>query len=169
MKGIVLAGGSGSRLYPITKAISKQLVPIHDKPLIYYSISVLMLAGIKEILIITSPDDNSQFKKLLGDGSQLGCNFSYEVQEKPNGLAMAFIIGEEFIGNDKVALILGDNIFYGSGFRDLVQSFNDVNGAVILAYQVNDPHRFGIVEFDNDDKIISLEEKPQKPPQFLWV
>jgi glucose-1-phosphate thymidylyltransferase len=163
MKGIVLAGGSGSRLYPITKGISKQLIPVHDKPLIYYSISVLMLAGIKEILIITTLEDQFQFKKLLGNGVELGCKFSYEIQEKPNGLAIAFVIGEEFIGKDKVALILGDNIFYGSGFRDFVQSHNNVSGATIFAYKVNDPHRFGIVEFDKNDNIISLEEKPKNP------
>jgi glucose-1-phosphate thymidylyltransferase len=142
MKGIILAGGSGTRLYPITKGISKQIMPVYDKPMIYYPLSVLMLAGIKEILIITTPDDSAQFKRLLGNGEELGCSFSYAIQEKPNGLAQAFIIGEEFIGKDKVALILGDNIFYGSGFSKLVQSFNDITGAAIFAYEVNDPERY---------------------------
>lgn len=163
MKGIILAGGSGTRLYPITKGISKQIMPVYDKPMIYYPLSVLMLAGIKEILIITTPDDASQFKRLLNDGKDLGCNFSYAVQEKPNGLAQAFIIGEKFIGNDKVALILGDNIFYGSGFSKLVQSFNNVDGAAIFAYEVSDPERYGVVEFDENFKAISIEEKPAFP------
>ena len=163
MKGIILAGGSGTRLYPITKGISKQIMPVYDKPMIYYPLSVLMLAGIKEILIITTPDDNPQFKRLLGDGKELGCTFSYAIQEKPNGLAQAFVIGEEFIGKDKVALILGDNIFYGSGFSKLVQSFNDVNGAAIFAYEVNDPERYGVVEFDKNFKALSIEEKPKLP------
>jgi glucose-1-phosphate thymidylyltransferase len=163
MKGIILAGGSGTRLYPITKGISKQIMPVYDKPMIYYPLSVLMLAGIKEILIITTPDDVAQFKRLLGNGNELGCNFSYAVQEKPNGLAQAFIIGEEFIGHDKVALILGDNIFYGAGFSKLVQSFNDVDGAAIFAYEVSDPERYGVVEFDDSFKALSIEEKPNTP------
>ena len=163
MKGIILAGGSGTRLYPITKGISKQIMPVYDKPMIYYPLSVLMLAGIKEILIITTPDDAAQFKRLLGSGEELGCNFSYAVQEKPNGLAQAFIIGEKFIGNDKVALILGDNIFYGSGFSKLVQSFNNIDGAAIFAYEVSDPERYGVVEFDKNFKALSIEEKPSSP------
>jgi len=163
MKGIILAGGSGTRLYPITKAISKQIMPIYDKPMIYYPLSVLMLAGIREILIITTPEDASQFQRLLGDGSSVGCSFSYAVQYKPNGLAQAFVIGENFIGTDKAALILGDNIFYGSGFSKLVQSFNNVDGAAIFAYEVNDPERYGVVEFDEDFRAISIEEKPKLP------
>jgi len=163
MKGIILAGGSGTRLYPITKGISKQIMPVYDKPMIYYPLSVLMLSGIKEILIITTPDDASQFKRLLGDGKDLGCIFSYAVQEKPNGLAQAFIIGEKFIGNDKVALILGDNIFYGSGFSKLVQSFNNIDGAAIFAYEVSDPERYGVVEFDAKFNALSIEEKPAFP------
>src|SRR4051794_20490685 len=163
MKGIILAGGSGTRLYPITKAISKQIMPVYDKPMIYYPLSVLMLAGIKEILIITTPEDASQFQRLLGDGSDVGCNFSYAIQEKPNGLAQAFVIGEDFIGADKVALILGDNIFYGSGFSKLVQSFNNVDGAAIFAYEVSDPERYGVVEFDDNFKALSIEEKPSAP------
>jgi len=163
MKGIILAGGSGTRLYPITKGISKQLMPIYDKPMIYYPLSVLMLAGINDILIITTPEDSAQFQRLLGDGSSVGCHFSYAVQEKPNGLAQAFVIGEEFIGKEKVALILGDNIFYGSGFSKLVQSFNNIDGAAIFAYEVNDPERYGVVEFNKDFKAISIEEKPGNP------
>ncbi len=163
MKGIILAGGSGTRLYPITKGISKQLMPIYDKPMIYYPLSVLMLAGINEILIITTPEDSAQFQRLLGDGKNVGCKFSYAVQEIPNGLAQAFVIGEKFIGNDKVALVLGDNIFYGAGFSKLVQSFNDVDGAAIFAYEVHDPERYGVVEFDEDLKAISIEEKPAQP------
>lgn len=163
MKGIILAGGSGTRLYPITKGISKQLMPVYDKPMIYYPLSVLMLAGINEILFITTPQDSDQFKRLLGDGSEIGCKFSYEVQHEPNGLAQAFVIGEHFIGNDKVCLILGDNIFYGAGFSKLVQSFNDVSGAAVFAYEVNDPERYGVVEFNDQKQAISIEEKPKVP------
>ena len=169
MKGIVLAGGSGTRLYPITKGISKQLIPIYDKPMIYYPLSVLMLAGINEILIITTPEDSSQFQRLLGDGSEVGCKFSYAVQAVPNGLAQAFVIGADFIGNDKVALILGDNIFYGTGFSKLIQSFNDVDGAAIFAYKVHDPERYGVVEFDQDYKALSIEEKPSNPKSNFAV
>ena len=169
MKGIILAGGSGTRLYPITKAISKQLMPIYDKPMIYYPLSVLMLADIKEILIITTPEDNAGFKRLLGDGKELGCRFEYAVQENPNGLAQAFVIGEEFIGNDKVALILGDNIFHGTGFGELIRGFNDVDGAAIFAYAVSDPERYGVVEFDKDYKAISIEEKPVTPKSHFAV
>jgi glucose-1-phosphate thymidylyltransferase len=163
MKGIILAGGSGTRLYPITKGISKQLMPIYDKPMIYYPLSVLMLAGINEVLIITTPEDSSQFQRLLGDGVEIGCKFSYAVQAVPNGLAQAFVIGADFIGNDKVALVLGDNIFYGAGFGRLLQSFNDVNGAAVFAYEVSDPERYGVVEFDDNKQAISIEEKPMQP------
>ncbi len=163
MKGIILAGGSGTRLYPITKGISKQLMPVYDKPMIYYPLSVLMLAGIHEVLIITTPEDSSQFQRLLGDGSELGCRFEYAVQQVPNGLAQAFVIGEKFVGKDKVCLILGDNIFYGAGFSKLVQSFNDVDGAAVFAYEVNDPERYGVVEFNKDQHAVSIEEKPSSP------
>jgi glucose-1-phosphate thymidylyltransferase len=169
MKGIILAGGSGTRLYPITRGISKQLMPVYDKPMIFYPLSILMLAGINEILIITTPEDSSQFQRLLGDGKDLGCRFEYAVQAVPNGLAQAFVIGEKFIGEDKVALILGDNIFYGAGFGKLVESFNDVTGAAVFAYEVNDPERYGVVEFDVNNIAVSIEEKPQEPKSNFAV
>ena len=169
MKGIILAGGAGSRLHPITLAVSKQLMPIYDKPMIYYPLSVLMLAGISEILIITTPEDQAAFKRLLGDGSELGCRFEYTVQEKPNGLAQAFVLGKEFIGDDKVALVLGDNIFYGSGFGRLLRQHTDPEGAVIFAAPVHDPERYGVVEFDEDKNAISIEEKPAQPKSNFAV
>ena len=163
MKGIVLAGGAGTRLHPVTRAVSKQLLPVYDKPMISYPLSTLMLAGIREILIITTPHDQEQFVRLLGDGSQYGCAFSYTVQEHPNGLAEAFLLGRDFIGGDKVALVLGDNIFYGPGFGQQLQQFADVDGAAIFAYHVSDPERYGVVEFDAQRRAVSLEEKPAEP------
>jgi glucose-1-phosphate thymidylyltransferase len=163
MKGIILAGGAGTRLHPITLGISKQIMPIYDKPMIYYPLSILMMAGIKDILIISTPHDLPNFEKLLGNGRDLGCNFSYKVQEIPNGLAQAFVLGEEFIGQDKVALILGDNIFYGRGLETLLVESSDPDGGVVFAYHVSDPHRYGVVEFNRDQKAISIEEKPAKP------
>ena len=167
MKGIILAGGSGTRLYPITKGISKQLMPIYDKPMIYYPLSVLMLAGIKEVLIITTPEDNDQFKRLLGDGSEIGCKFSYAVQAVPNGLAQAFVIGADFIGKDKVSLVLGDNIFYGHGLTELlaksIKNIKDENKATVFGYYVSDPQRYGVAEFNENGDVISIEEKPKEP------
>lgn len=169
MKGIVLAGGSGTRLHPLTISVSKQLMPVYDKPMIYYPISTLISAGIKEILIISTSQDQPLFKKLLGDGSQLGCEFQYEVQEHPNGLAEAFLIGEKFIGNDKVALILGDNIFYGKGLSNLLRKNTNVIGGLVYAYHVNEPERYGVVEFDQHQKVISIEEKPTNPKSNFAV
>lgn len=170
MKGIVLAGGAGTRLYPITKGVSKQLLPVYDKPMIYYPLSVLMLAGIQDILIITTPDDQASFIRLLGDGSDFGINLSYEVQSSPDGLAQAFIIGEEFIGDDSVCLVLGDNLFWGQGFSPMLKSAAEkITGATIFGYQVQDPERFGVVEFDDNMKVLSLEEKPKQPKSNFAV
>jgi len=169
MKGIILAGGSGTRLHPLTLAVSKQLMPVYDKPMIYYPLSTLLYAGIREILIISTPTDLPLFEKLLGNGEQLGCRFEYAIQENPNGLAEAFIIAEEFIGNDKVALILGDNIFYGSGLKKLLQSNNNPDGGIIYGYHVQDPERYGVVEFNSEGKAISIEEKPLNPKSNFAV
>lgn len=169
MKGIILAGGAGSRLHPLTLAVSKQLMPVYDKPMIYYPLSVLMMAGINEILIISTPEDLPNFEKLFGSGENIGCKFSYKVQEIPNGLAQAFVLGEEFIGNDKVALVLGDNIFYGSGMQTLLKSSNDPDGGIVFAYHVNDPERYGVVEFDDNNKVLSIEEKPKNPKSNFAV
>jgi glucose-1-phosphate thymidylyltransferase len=169
MKGIILAGGSGTRLYPLTIAVSKQLMPVYDKPMVYHPLSTLMLAGINEILIITTPEDQPAFKKLLGDGSRIGCRFEYVVQPSPDGLAQAFILGADFIGNDPVALVLGDNIFYGSGMGTLLKNNVKPDGAVVFAYQVNDPERYGVVEFDKNNNVISIEEKPTAPKSNFAV
>ena len=169
MKGIILAGGSGTRLYPLTLAVSKQLMPVYDKPRIYYPLSTLLLAGIREILIISTPHDMPGFQKLLGDGSQIGCAFSYKIQEVPNGLAQAFVLGEEFIGKEKAALVLGDNIFYGKGFGNLLRDNTDIDGGLVYAYHVSDPERYGVVEFDANNKAISIEEKPKVPKSSYAV
>lgn len=163
MKGIILAGGAGTRLHPLTIAVSKQLMPVYDKPMIYYPLSVLLMAGIRDVLIISTPQDLPNFEKLLGDGSQIGCRFAYKVQEVPNGLAQAFVLGKEFIGNDAVSLILGDNIFYGQGFQKLLQTCTEPIGGMVFAYHVKDPERYGVVEFDKDFNALSIEEKPQQP------
>ena len=163
MKGIILAGGSGTRLHPLTLAVSKQLMPVYDKPMIYYPLSILLSAGIREVLIITTPHDQTQFQKLLGDGKNLGCNFQYAIQEIPNGLAQAFVIGADFIGQDKVALVLGDNIFYGADMEELLKTNSDPEGGVVFAYHVHDPERYGVVEFDENRKALSIEEKPEQP------
>lgn len=169
MKGIILAGGSGTRLYPITKAISKQLIPVYDKPMIYYPLSVLMMAGIREVLIITTPEDQSQFQRLLGNGSELGCDFQYAVQAVPNGLAQAFVIGAEFIGNDSVALILGDNIFYRTELETFFSDCMDPKGGIVFAYPVSDPERYGVVAFDESMRVVSIEEKPKEPKSNFAV
>jgi glucose-1-phosphate thymidylyltransferase len=169
MKGIILAGGSGTRLHPLTLAMSKQMMPVYDKPMIYYPLSILMLAGIREILIISTPHDLPHFEKLLGDGTRIGCKISYAVQEVPNGLAQAFVIGADFIGTDKVALVLGDNIFHGDGLSRLLQTMNDPEGGVVFAYQVSDPERYGVVEFDDHNNVISIEEKPENPKSHFAV
>lgn len=163
MKGIILAGGSGTRLYPITKGISKQLMPIYDKPMIYYPLSTLMMAGVREILVISTPKDTERFRDLLGDGSDIGCSFSYKIQQQPRGLADAFIVGADFIGNDKVAMVLGDNIFHGSDMGEKLKKYNDPDGGVIFGYQVSDPERYGVVEFDSQNNVLSVEEKPENP------
>lgn len=169
MKGIILAGGSGTRLHPLTLAVSKQLMPVYNKPMIYYPLSTLMVSGIREILIITTPHDQEAFQKLLGDGSQLGCRFEYAVQHEPNGLAQAFVIGEEFIGDDKVALILGDNIFFGTGMGDMLRGCKDPDGGLVFAYHVSDPERYGVVDFDKDFNVLSIEEKPEDPKSNFAV